>query len=424
MITTKYVRDNLEAIRRSLEKRKSDYDIEGVLKLDAEWRRLKTETQTLQEKRNKASIEVSSLKKKGSNDEADEMIKQLGKIKKSIEENDGSIARLESNINRLLLALPNALHDSVPYGADESGNLEIKKYKESSKKISGNHEEIALKLGMLDIERAAKVAGARFYYLKGDLALLDLSISRFAIDLLAGKGYTPVIPPFMMREYAYKGVTSLEDFDKALYKVGGDEDGDDLKMIATSEHPIAAMYMDEMLEKAMLPIKYAGISPCFRMEAGTHGKDTKGIFRVHQFHKVEQFIFARQDDSWMLFDELLANSEEIFAKLDIPYRLVNICTGDIGIVAAKKIDIEAYLPSQGIYREVVSCSNCTDWQALRLNIRYDEEGERKFVHTLNSTAVATTRTIVAIIENYLNEDGTITVPEALVPYMGKRRIGK
>jgi seryl-tRNA synthetase len=424
MITTKYVRDNLESIRKSLVRRRSDYNIEEVLKLDSEWRRLKTETQALQEKRNKASMEVSALKKKGSNDEAEKMIMQLSEIKENIEENDAKVSKLESDIYRILLSLPNVLHDSVPYGADESENVEIKRYREPSKRISRNHEEIALNLGMLDIERAAKIAGARFYYLKGDLALLDLSVSRFALDFLASRGYTPVIPPFMMREDAYKGVTSLEDFDNVLYKVGGNEDGKDLKMIATSEHPIAAMYMDEILEKARLPIKYAGISPCFRMEAGTHGKDTKGIFRVHQFHKVEQFIFAKQDESWRLFDEMLANSEDIFKRLDIPYRLVNICTGDIGIVAAKKIDIEAYMPSQGTYREVVSCSNCTDWQSLRLNIRYDEDGERRFVHTLNSTAVATTRTIVAIIENYANDDGTITVPEALVPYMGKRIIGK
>ncbi len=424
MITTKYVRDNLESIRKSLVRRRSDYNIEEVLKLDSEWRRLKTETQALQEKRNKASMEVSALKKKGSNDEAEKMIMQLSEIKENIEENDAKVSKLESDIYRILLSLPNVLHDSVPYGADESENVEIKRYREPSKRISRNHEEIALNLGMLDIERAAKIAGARFYYLKGDLALLDLSVSRFALDFLASRGYTPVIPPFMMREDAYKGVTSLEDFDNVLYKVGNNEDGKDLKMIATSEHPIAAMYMDEILEKARLPIKYAGISPCFRMEAGTHGKDTKGIFRVHQFHKVEQFIFAKQDESWRLFDEMLANSEDIFKRLDIPYRLVNICTGDIGIVAAKKIDIEAYMPSQGTYREVVSCSNCTDWQSLRLNIRYDEDGERRFVHTLNSTAVATTRTIVAIIENYANDDGTITVPEALVPYMGKRIIGK
>ena len=273
MITTKYVRDNLESIRKSLVRRRSDYNIEEVLKLDSEWRRLKTETQALQEKRNKASMEVSALKKKGSNDEAEKMIMQLSEIKENIEENDAKVSKLESDIYRILLSLPNVLHDSVPYGADESENVEIKRYREPSKRISRNHEEIALNLGMLDIERAAKIAGARFYYLKGDLALLDLSVSRFALDFLASRGYTPVIPPFMMREDAYKGVTSLEDFDNVLYKVGNNEDGKDLKMIATSEHPIAAMYMDEILEKARLPIKYAGISPCFRMEAGTHGGD-------------------------------------------------------------------------------------------------------------------------------------------------------
>jgi len=236
----------------------------------------------------------------------------------------------------------------------------------------------------------------------------------------------------MKREY-YKGVTSLADFEDALYKVGESREAmqnndiehieDELFMISTSEHPIAAMHADHVFSANELPKKYVGWSPCFRREAGAHGKDTKGIFRVHQFYKVEQFIFSRQEDSWKYFEELASNEEELFKALGIPYRVVNICTGDIGIVAAKKYDLEAYLPVQKRYGEMCSCSNCTDWQSLRLDIKYDEKGERKYVHTLNATAIATERAIVAIIENYTNEDGTITVPDVLVPYMGKRKIG-
>ncbi len=423
MINTKYVRDNEKAIRASLEKRKMDYDIDRIMELDKEWREALSQTQKLQAERNRISLQVSELKKKHDELEAGKLIEKMGKIKVDLEKGEAQVKIYESDIEKLLLNLPNILDDSVPYGTDDTQNVEIRKFKEPkrSKGIIG-HEELAQKLNLLDIERAAKVSGARFYYLKGDLVLLDQSLVRYALDFLGEKGYTPVLPPFMMREQVYKGVTALGDFDDVLYRVGGGDDNENLRMIATSEHPIAAMYQGEVLETKSLPIKYAGTSPCFRIEAGTHGKDTKGIFRVHQFNKVEQFIFAKQGESWKLFDELLGNSEQLFRSLDIPYRVVNICTGDIGIVAAKKCDIEAYMPVQDKYREVVSCSNCTDWQSMRLDIKYEEGGERKYVHTLNSTGIATTRTIVAIIENFANEDGTITVPDVLVPYMKKRII--
>ncbi len=421
MITARYARENIDAIRASLQKRRMEYDVDRLLKLDEEWRGLKTETQKLQEERNRTSLEISELKKRKSG-QADALIGAMAEIKKGIEANEKKMSEYEADISKLLMGLPNTLHESVPYGESGDDNVLVRTHgKPSARPNAKGHEEIATGLGMLDIERAAKVAGARFYYLKGDLALLDLSLTRFAIDMLSNKGFVPVIPPFMMREEAYRGVTSLDDFEKVIYKSVSDEGT--MKMISTSEHPMAAMYMNEVLDKKDLPIKLAGISPCFRVEAGTHGKDTKGIFSVHQFNKVEQFVFSRQEDSWRIFDELIGNSEEIFKALGIPYRIVNICTGDIGIVAAKKYDLEGYMPVQGKYRELVSCSNCTDWQSMRLDIKYDEGGKRKYVHTLNSTAIAVERTIVAIIENYANDDGTITVPDALAGYMGKRRIG-
>jgi seryl-tRNA synthetase len=432
MLTTKYVRDNAEAIRKSLGKRKSDYPLDRLLDLDREWRSAKAELQVLQEKRNKASLEISESKKKGG--DISGMVKALGEVKKGIEAMEKKLPEMQSEIDKILWNMPNVLHDAVPYGESSEQNVAIRKWGEIPKKSSKGHEEILTKLGMLDVERAAKVAGARFYYLKGDMVLLEQSLMRFALDLLSKKGYTIVSPPYMLKKKYYRGVTALGDFEDALYRIGDPKeveakDGyerveDDLFLISTSEHPMAAMHAEETFSGNQLPLRYAGMSMCFRREAGAHGKDTKGMFRVHQFNKIEQFIFAKQDNSWDYFGEMLGNAEELLQKLKLPYRVVEICTGDIGTVAARKNDIEAWMPSQGDYREVVSCSNCTDWQSIRLDIKYDDKGERKYVHTLNSTAIATQRTLVAIVENYSNDDGTITVPEALVPYMGKKIIGK
>jgi len=423
LITARYVRENLDAIKASMKKRQWEFDFDKILILDEHWRVLKTETQALQEKRNKSSLEISELKKKKNEEEAEKVRKTLVEVKAKIEENEKTLADHEKQINDLLWNMPNILHSSVPYGKDENENVVVRKFMEPKQRKIKGHEEILTNLDLLDIERAAKTAGARFYYLKGDLVLLDYSLMRYALDLLGKKGYLPIEPPYMLREKFYKGVTALGDFEEVLYRVGGGEENDDLKLIATSEHSIAAMFSDEILDKSKLPLKYAGISPAFRMEAGTHGKDTKGIFRVHQFNKIEQFAFTRPEDSWAILDEAVANHEQIFKELKIPYRIMNMCTGDIGIVAAKKYDLEAYMPSQDAYREMGSCSNCTDWQSMRLNIRFEDAEERKYVHTINATAIATSRTMVAIIENYVNDDGTITVPDVLVPYMGKRKIG-
>jgi len=282
-----------------------------------------------------------------------------------------------------------------------------------------NHIDLALDLNQIDMERAGKVSGARFFYLKNEVAMLDMALMGFAIEELAKKGYTAIIPPYLMKREAYEGVTALADFADVLYKA----ENEDLYLIATSEHPMAAMYMGEVLKEQEMPVKLAGISTCFRKEAGAHGKDTRGIFRTHQFNKVEQFIFCKPEDSAKLHEELLMNAEELLQKLELPYRVVNVCTGDIGTVAAKKYDIEAWMPAQDGYREVVSCSNCTDYQARRLGIRYREKegaAPKGFVHTLNSTAIATGRTIVAILENNQLEDGTVRIPAVLRKYMGNR----
>ncbi len=433
MLTTKYVRDHINEIKKSLEKRKSAYPIDELLNLDMDIRKLKTELQELQAKRNKESMEISEKKKK--NEDIGEKINTLKVVKEKIEAIESELPSYQDRVNFLLWNIPNILHESVPYGKNDEENIEMKKWGEQKNKKNGkSHDEILKELDMVDIERAAKVSGARFYYLKNDLVLLEQSLLRFALDFFIKKGFTPISPPFMLRKEYYRGVTALGDFEDALYKISDPKEisgnneyeklEDELFLISTSEHPMAAMHSNEVFPASKLPLKYVGISPCFRREAGSHGKDTKGIFRVHQFNKVEQFIFSKQEDSWSYFNELLSNSEEIVKDLGIPYRIVNICTGDIGIVAAKKIDIEAYMPLQKKYREITSCSNCTDWQSLRLDIKYDENNERKYVHTLNSTGIAAQRLIVAIVENYVNDDGTITVPKLLVPYLGKEILGK
>jgi seryl-tRNA synthetase len=268
----------------------------------------------------------------------------------------------------------------------------------------------------MDIERAGKIAGARFFFLKGEGVLLDMALMSFALGEMVKKGYMPIEPPFLMRRKPYEGVVALSDFEDVLYKV----ENEDLYMIATSEHPMAAMFMEEVLKAEDLPLRLVGISSNFRKEAGAHGKDTRGIFRTHQFNKIEQFVFCKPADSWKIHEELIRNAEELVQKLGVPYRVVNVCTGDMGTVAAKRYDIEVWMPAQNVYREIISCSNDTDYQARRLNIRYREkEGEppKDFVHTLNSTAIATGRTIVAILENYQQEDGSVMVPEALRKYI-------
>jgi seryl-tRNA synthetase len=321
------------------------------------------------------------------------------------------------------MRLPNILHDSVPVGKDDSENVEIKRLgipRAVDFEIK-NHGQLAAENNWADFERATKISGAGFYFLKGSLVLLDLALQRYALDLLEKKGFTPVIPPYMINRSSYEGVTDLGDFEKVMYKI----DGDDAYLIATSEHPIGAMYQGEIFEERDLPLRLAGISPCFRREIGAHGLDTKGLFRVHQFTKVEQFVFCKPEDSWTIHEELLANAEELFSGLGLPYRVVNICTGDIGTVAAKKYDIEVWMPRETAYKEVVSCSNCTAYQAVRLNIRVRDKKDfesKQHIHTLNSTAVATSRVIRAILENNQQANGSVEVPEVLRPYMNDREL--
>ncbi len=441
MIDIEILRKNPEVVIESLKKRRDEEKIGWVKKLielDEKWREKVREDNRLRRRKNELVEEIARRKKEGKGVKV--LIRESKGIEIKIEENEKEMRELQKQIEYYLLRMPNILHESVPCGEDESDNVPIrfwgkplvwKEHLEEFKRQGGkrakvvkwkplDHQDLADKLGLIDVKRAAKVAGSRFYYLRKELVILDLALQRFAMDFLVKKGFTPIEPPFMLRRKAEEGVTSFEDFEEMLYKI----EGEDLYLIPTSEHPIAAMHMDEVLNPKNLPLKYAGISPCFRKEAGSHGRDTKGIFRVHQFNKVEQFVFCKPEESWDWFERLIKNAEEIFRKLRIPYRVVNICTGDIGMVAAKKYDLEAWLPGQGKYREMVSCSNCTEWQSRRLNIRYFlPTGERKYVHTLNSTAIATGRAIIAIMENFQRKDGSIKIPKVLHKYAGFKRIG-
>ncbi len=425
MLDIKFIRENAEIVKKSLEKRKDTEKIkwvDEVLALDEKWRSLKQEIDDLRHKRNVITEEIMQMKKSG--EDASEKLKEAKEIPEKIKKLETELNDITNKRKFYLMRIPNVLHESVPYGIDDSENVEIKKVGDIPKfdfKLKP-HGELVESLNVADFKRAAKVAGAGFNYLKGDLALLDLALQRFAIDFLTQrKGYTLVYPPFMMNRKAYEGVTDLADFENVMYKI----DNEDLYMIATSEHPMGAMYMNEVLDEKDLPIKFCGVSACFRKEIGSRGVDTKGLFRMHQFNKIEQFIFCKPEDSWKYHEELQQNSEEMLRELGIPFRVVNICTGDIGIVAAKKYDIEAWFPRSNEYKEVGSNSNCTSYQAVRLNIRYQKGNDREYVHTLNNTGIATSRVMVAILENYQQPDGTVKIPEVLRKYMqNKEFIGK
>jgi seryl-tRNA synthetase len=331
--------------------------------------------------------------------------------------------RLNEEFRIHMMNIPNMLHESVPLGKDDTENVEVKREGELKFDFEPkNHVDLLNNLGLFDEDRATKTSGSGFVFIKEELALLDYSLMRFSIDFLRERGFILVEPPYMLTRQAYEGVTSLEDFESVMYKI----DNEDLYLIATSEHALGAKFMNETLDEMKLPLKLAGVSPCFRREIGSHGKYTKGLFRMHQFNKIEQFVFSNPEDSWALHEEIQQNSEELLRKLGIAFRTVNVCTGDIGSIAAKKYDIE-FLMADSQYREIGSNSNCTDYQARRLNVKYREkEGmpAKGFVHTLNNTAIATSRAMIAIIEQFQREDGSITIPDALQPYTGFKEIVK
>ncbi len=431
----KILRENPEMLIESQRKRGESVEIvKKAVELDKKWREIKKAVDKLRHERNEVSKRIAQA----GAEERKNLILKAKEISERVKDKEIELEKIESDLKSLLLSIPNILHESVPVGKDDSENVPIrfwgkaKVYKEDLENFIEqtqgkaeykiidfrpmHHADAVEFLKGADIERAGKVSGARFYYLLNDLVWLDYALTLYALDFLRKQGFIIVNPPYMIRREIYEGVTAISDFEDVIYKI----ENEDLYLIATSEHAIAGMHANEVLEEKELPLLYAGVSPCFRKEAGAHGKDTKGIFRVHQFNKVEQFVFCLPEQSWKWHEKLIQNAEKLWQGLEIPYRIVNICTGDIGVVAAKKYDLEAWMPAQVKYREMVSCSNCTDWQSYRLNIRYAEEKGKPtkgYVHTLNSTAIATTRAITAIIENNQEEDGSVVIPKVLRKYL-------
>jgi len=418
VLDIRLVRESPDVIRRDLAKRNAPEKaklLDDVIRWDVEWRKALAEADRLRRRRNEITRDIAEAKKAGKATE--KLRKEAATLPEEIDALDAKTDELAEKVRSGLLRLPNLLHESVPVGKDDTENVEVGRWG-TPRRVDfelKSHGELLEALRLADFDRARKIAGAGFVYLLGDLVRLDQALLAFALNYMVKQGFTAVFPPFMMRRAAYEGVVDLGDFETVMYKI----DGEDLFLIATSEHPMGAMYMDEIIDEAELPIALTGLATQFRREIGGHGVDTKGFFRMHQFNKIEQFVFCRPEDSWTWHEKLRANGEAIYRALEIPYRVVNVCTGDIGTVAAKKYDIEGWFPRQNAYREVISCSNCTDYQARRLNTRAGKVGGEKFFpHTLNSTAMATSRGLVAVLENYQEKDGTVGVPKVLRPYMG------
>jgi seryl-tRNA synthetase len=432
------LRENPELLKTHVKKRFMDTSIvDEAFRLDQEWRRLLTEVQELRHKHNVISREVS----KAPPELKEELLRQAKQLLSQLEMFEAKLKELEAQREDALRRLPNTVHESVPVGPDDSYNVPIrfwgkpKVWKEHVEQFKQQTEKYGFKIDYIEIDwkpvghadmlenvlklgdtlKAGEVAGSRFYYLFNDIVFLDLALLMYAIDYLTSKGYTLVLPPYMLRHEVMSGVIDLATFKDAIYKI----EGEDLYLIATAEHSLAALHYNEDLEEEVLPLKYAGISPCFRKEAGAGSRDLKGIFRVHQFHKIEQYVYAKPEESWDLMEELIGNAEELFKGLELPYRIVNIASGDLGAPAAKKYDLETWMPAQGLFREMVSCSNTTDWQSYRLRTRLIRRRGmvKEYVHTLNSTAIASTRTITAILENHQQEDGTVYIPKVLRKYL-------
>jgi len=424
MLDIKMIRENPENIRKMLKDRGVQFDLDLLLELDKKRREMIISTDELRKKKNEMSIKISEAKKTDSGNyptEVNPIIQEMQSVSQELAKLEQVQKYTESEYSKLALTIPNVLHESVPRG-DYSVNKEIRKWgtiPQFDFEVK-DHIDISENLNLLELERAAKTAGARFYYLMGDLVKLNQSLIQFGLDFLSEKGYTMSQPPYMINRKAMEGAVILDDFEDVIYKI----EDQDLYLIGTSEHAMVSMYADEILDGNTLPARYASISPCFRKEAGAHGKDQKGIFRVHQFEKFEQFIFSKPEDSWKLQQEMLDNAQEFYEKLEIPYRVVLLSSGDMGKISAKTYDLEVWMASQNAYREAVSCSNCLDYQSRRLKIRFRDKTneDTQYAHTLNSTLVATERTMVAIIENFQTKDGHVNIPNVLQKYMGKKII--
>ena len=423
MLDMSMFREHADVLRDDHNKREIPHDnIDEVIRLDEEWRQARYDVDQLRKKRNEAARGIAEAKKSGDSASADAILAEVASLGQEIDSLSEKVESCLAERDAIRMRVPNILHESVPVGEDDQKNT---LHSLHGDKIelgfeARNHNDLIEMNNWVDLARGAKVTGSRFYFLQGDLARLEMALQSYSANFLMERGYTLVQPPLMMNREAYEGVTDLGDFETVMYGIEPDK----YYLIATSEHPLTAMRMDEIIEPAELPIKLVGVSSCFRREVGAHGLSDRGIWRVHQFTKIEQIVICKPDDSWEHHEELLTNAVELWDSLGLHYRVVNICTGDMGTVASKKYDLEAWLPGANAYKEVVSCSNCTDYQANRLRMRYRTAEGNSAVHTLNSTAVATSRALVAIMEQYQNEDGTVRVPDVLVPHMGGQTVLK
>ena len=425
MLDIKLFREKSDLIRGSEKKRfRSTDNVEKVIEYDTKWRNGLKKLNELRAERNKLSKSFNEARKWGK-----EELKILQVKAKDI---SVEITRLEPKIDEFIekrdeyrYKVGNIVDEDVPISDSEEDNLLISQEGKipSFNFKPSNHVDLIEGVDGAEFKRAAEIAGSRFYYLKADMVYLNMALLKFAIDVLAEKGFIPFQTPFFIKHNVIKETAELADFEETLYKI----EGEDLFMIATSEQTLAALHRGEIIDEKTLPRKYCGISSCFRREAGSHGRDTLGIFRVHQFEKIEQFVFCSEESAQIIHQELLENAEVIYKKLGLPYRIVSIVSSELNDNASKKYDLEGWFPGSGTYRELVSCTNCRDYQARKLNVRYGIHGDSdslKMCNTLNSTAVATERTICCILENYQQEDGSICIPEVLIPYMnGKTVIG-
>ena len=420
MLDPKIIRDKPELIKEMLKDRAIDFDLEKMLELNKVRKEMMQQSDELKQKRNQMSTKIATEKKAGN--DASELLQQMSQISTELDDMENQRNTTEADYQKLSFSIPNMIHDSVPRGVDGTFNKQVRIWGDVPKfdfEVK-DHIDLGLGLDIMDLERASKTAGARFYYLKGGLVKLGQALTAFALDFISKKNYDLIQPPYMINRQSMEGAVIADDFEEVIYKV----QDEDLFLIGTSEHAIASMHYDEILEGSKIPLRYASISPCFRKEAGAHGKDQKGIFRVHQFEKVEQFVFCRPEESWDEHEKMIQITEEFYQKLEIPYKLMLLSSGDMGKVSAKTYDLEAWMAGQNAYREIVSCSNCLDYQSRRLKIRFREKSneDTKYIHTLNSTLVAIERTMVAILENNQTKDGLVHVPKVLQKYFGDETI--
>ena len=415
MLDLKFMRENKEQVEKWLKQRGSDLTLDEFAKLDEERREILGEVEALKNKRNSESAEIARLKK--AKEDASELIKAMGEVSAKIKELDEKLAEVDEKIKYIQMTIPNKLSDTTPIGKDEDENVEIRRWGEPRKFDfePKPHWEIGEKLGILDFERGSKLSGSRFVLYRGGAARVERALINFMLDLHTEKhGYTEHITPFLVNREICEGTGQLPKFEEDMYRTD-----DDMFLISTSEITMTNIHRKEILDEKDLPKYYTAYSPCFRREAGSYGKDVKGIIRVHQFNKVEMVKLATPETSYDELEKMVDNAEDVLRILGLPYRVIALCSGDIGFGSAKTYDVEVWLPSQNKYREISSCSNCEDFQARRMGLKYRPNGSNKseFVHTLNGSGLAVGRTLVAIMENYQQEDGSFLIPDALVPYM-------